>query len=224
MDQAHQEYVDYYRVRAERAADNPMYVDTAPIEKERADAIAACAQLADFAEANATGDFGNRLAAAQVRDKSRARLAYFTEVEEPIRAAGEQAAIDLAAKPMDVMDLMTKVGEIENKTSIAVIVDQATNEFYDAFDALESIEVLEKADVPDEWKKKDLANVAATIADRTERFEETTRRVREYRSDWTFDHALVWETRHRRRIPMSDDVVKRRIEEHKRLIGMTGGA
>lgn len=224
MDQTHQEYVDYYRVRAERAAENPIYVDTAPIEKERADALATCARLADFAEVNAKGDFGNRLAAAQVRDKARARLAHYRETEETIRAAGEKATLEMAATPQDVMDLMTKVGEIENQTSIDIVVDMATNEFYDAFDTLESIEVLENADVPDEWKKKDLATVATTIEAETEDFKEVTRRVREYKGDWTFDHTLVWETRHRRRIPMSDDVVRRRIEEHKRLIGMKGGA
>lgn len=223
MEQTHQEYVDYYRVRAGRANEAGIYPESAAIEKERADVLASLADLAGFKEANEKGDFGNRLAAAQVRDKARARLKHYTEIEETIRAAGEQETLDLAATPRDVMDLMTKIGEIENRTSINLIVDAATNEFYDAFLHLERIEVWEKADVPDEWKQKDLARVQETIAKETADFAETMRRVREYKSDWTWDDALVWETRHRRRIPVPDDTVKRRIAENRRLVGLDKG-
>lgn len=222
MEQTHQEYVDYYRVRTERANEAGIYKESTAIEKERHEAIAQCAALADFKEANEKGDFGNRLAAAQVRDKARARLQHYEETEQTIRAAGEEATIALAEKPRDVMDLMTRIGEIENTTSINLIVDSATDNFYDAFRQLETIEMLEKADIPDEWRKKALARVEEMIAKETEDFAEATRRVQEYKPDWTMDYDLVWETRHRRRIPMDDDVVKRRIAEHKRLVGLGG--
>lgn len=222
MEQTHQEYVDYYRVRAERANEAGIYKDSAAIEKERADAIADCAELADFEEVNEKGDFGNRLAAAQVRDKARARLKHYTDTEQVIRAAGEEATIELASKPQDVMDLMTKIGEIENRTSINLIVDSAVDNFYDNFRELETIEVAQKADVPDEWKEKLLARAEEIVAKETEDFAEITRRVREYKPNWEMDYDLIWETRHRRRIPMDDDVVKRRIAEHKRLVGLDG--
>jgi hypothetical protein len=230
MDQTHREYVDYYRVRAGRANEAGIYPESAAIEQERYEALAACGELGDFKEANEKGDFGNRLAAAQVRDKARARLKHYHETEQTVRAAGEEATVAAATaragqKPRDVMDLMTAIGEIENRTSINLIVDAATDEFYDAFDALEDIEVWEKAEVPDDWKRKDLAMVEKTIAQETADFAEATRRVREYKADWTLDHALVWEARHRRLIPVGDQTIKGRIPEHKRLVGLgEGGA
>ncbi len=157
-----------------------------------------------------------------MRDKARTRLKHYQEIEQTVRAAGEKATIATAEKPRDVMDLMTSIGEVENQTSINLIVDSATDEFYDAFSEIGTIEVFEKADIPDDWKQKALAKVAEMIAEETKDFAETTRRVREYKADWTMDHALVWETRHRRRIPMSDDTVEHRIPDHKRLIGMGG--
>jgi hypothetical protein len=44
--------------------------------------------------------------------------------------------------------------------------------------------------------------------------------VRNWDPDWKFNFDLIWEERHRRLIPVPDEIVKKRIEQFKRYRGI----
>lgn len=218
------DYVDYYRVRAERAAESGHYPASAAVERERYEAIASCEHVEEFEAKNAAGDFGNRLGVAQARDQASIRLKHYRETKQDVRAAGQQAILDMLEGVGDVQDLITKLGEAENAASLAITIDGMADRVADDIPRLEALEVLERAEVPDKWREERERSAAAIRASAAESFAEQSARNREYQPDWRLDYTLVREDRHRRVIPLPDAVLERRLAEHPGLVGLDGGA
>jgi hypothetical protein len=223
MDQRHADYVAYYEARARRHADQPLYPRTAAAERRLADAIRGCARLDDFRAVIETERPEQQCAIARVLDQAAARAAHFRAMEEPVRARGHEQILATAGQARDVAELTSRVNDLLRQNSLEVTVDGFVAMFHGDWKVLEDLEVdaaiLDQ--VPAEWR----AELAAGIADAERRGRElyanhTRVEHRKWAPGWDLDHAQVWEPRHRRLIPEPDEIVARRIEQHRRYLGI----
>ncbi len=220
MEHLHREYVDYYRARLKKYESNPNYKNSYETEKALLDAMSGVKELKDFREVLFKNNLHNKNAVALVKDQETLRQKMYTDIRETVRAKG--SADILAALPAinDVNQLTQRVTEIGLQNSNEIAVDLATDYFYYDFLQLEWIEILEKGEFPSRWKSE--------IKERIENWKESLRKnwtdstlpsMRKIRPDFKFDYNLIWEDRHRRKIPVGDETLKRRIEQHKKIVG-----
>lgn len=221
MEQRHQEYIDYYKLRLKKYEGNPLYPNTYASEKALYDAIAGAADLNDFKTRLEAGNLANKNAHALVKDQETARLRHYREINEPIRAKESERILAVIDSFTQVMDMITATNEIRQKVSLEISVDGFIDYFYSDFLALENLEVEQKADIPSFWKKEAEENAREMVEDARALYNETTLpRAREWDPHWKFNHDLVWEDRHRRVIPVKDETIRRRIAEHKAYLGL----
>jgi hypothetical protein len=120
------------------------------------------------------------------------------------------------------MDLVEKVNNINSEVSIEVSVDNLIRQFIYDLDSLENIEVWQNAEVPAEYKQR--VNIEYSEENKAE-YQKILNgnilpRAKEWDPNWDFDYSLLWEERHRRRIFFSDELLKKRIEQHKKYRGV----
>lgn len=221
MDQRHKDYIDYYAVRFKKYEGSAIYKNTYKTEKALYEGIKSSATLEEFGEKEKKEELTLKNAKALTKDQATYRLQVFRELEEKIRAQGPDTIVQKVDSFKDVMELATRVSEIMHRNSIEISVDLLTGNFYSDFIALENIEVWEKAEVPARWKGR----LKKFIDDQIEGMKKVWRevripRAREWDPKWKMDYENVWESRHRRLIPMKDTTVKRRIEEHKKYFAV----
>ncbi|EPG76080.1 hypothetical protein LEP1GSC058_0308 [Leptospira fainei serovar Hurstbridge str. BUT 6] len=224
MEKMHEEYAAYYNARMRRFEGNPLYSRSFIAEKRMSDAIAGCSKLEDFRLIVEKEHPEVQCAIALVKDQETARLAHFKRTEEPIRAISSERILKEIDEAKSAMDVPTIISKIDQEVSILITVDNFISGFYFDFTAIENLIVAEaiKDEVPKEWYQEVTDSIAEQIKDHAELFRKTTLpNNRNYKPDWNYDYGLIWEIRHRRNIPFPDDVVKRRIEDHKRLIGIS---
>jgi hypothetical protein len=222
MEQRHQEYVEYYRARAKAYEGSPIYTETLAAERALLAAIESATDLDAFARTIEREHPEVRCAIALARDQARAEVEHFTSIDEPVRAgAGEQILTELGpdAAP-SAIEVTSTIAAIRDRNRVDVTIDELTRVFEGQLDQLENLEVLATAEVPDEWR----ADLDEQIADAHRRGHETwtTTVLPEHRRwdpDWTFDESQVWETRFRRRLPIPDAVLERRLAQHREHTG-----
>ncbi len=223
MDQRHADYVSYYQARATRHAGDPLYPRAAEAERLLYEAIRDCARLEDFRTVVETGKPELHCAIARTLDQAAARAEHFRALAEPVRARGNEEILAAAGAATDVNDLLRIVGEIELRNRLELTVDGFVDLFAADLEILEDLEVDAAIidQVPDEWRREITTNIAEIEARGRELYRSHTREeARKWAPGWELDHALVWEERHRRKIPEPDAVVARRIEQHRRYLGM----
>ena len=170
--------------------------------------------------------FGEKLniknAIALVKDREAARLKHYTEINEPIRARGSQEILDVVDSFESEAEITTEIPKLQQKNSVSVSVDGFADYFFDDFPVLESLEVARRAEVPDRWKSEQESYIKDTIAKGIKDWQELViPNARQWDPAWSFDYSLLEEDRHRRKIPVPDSVVKRRLEEHKEYRGIS---
>jgi len=221
MDQRHQDYIDYYRARVKKYENNPMYKNSYLSEKAIFEAISSCKELSEFKAKLDQGNLTLKNAVALIRDQETARLKFYEEIKETIKARGCAAILAALDSFTNIQDLITETNNIRQKSSLEESVDGFVSNFYGDFIALENIQVDEQADVPSRWRAERKQSKEKTIADGRELYRETTLpRAREWDPSWNMNHNLVWEERHRRLIPVPDETIKHRITEHKNYLGL----
>jgi len=223
MEKRHEEYNAYYYARMKKFEGNQLYPLSYAAEKRMYEAISGCEKLEDFRGIIEKDHPEVQCAIALVKDQETARLALFKKMEEHVRALSPERILKEIDKAKTAMDVATIIPEIDQKVSVLISIDNFISGFYFDFTAIENLVVDEaiKDDVPKEWRDEIEENIKEQIHDHGELFRNTTLPDRRnYKPDWNYDYSLVWETRHRRTIPFPDQVVKRRIEEHKRLTGI----
>ncbi|MBN1633414.1 MAG: hypothetical protein JW917_04530 [Ignavibacteria bacterium] len=221
MDKRHQEYIDYYKSRMLKYKDNPMYGNSYQTEKNLYDAISTASSLDEFGKILNENNLAVRNAIALSIDKETARKIHFEEIKEFIRAKAPIRILEIIDSVKTDTELIQKSNEIESAVSIEISVDLFTDIFYSDFDMLENIEVWETAEVPEEWRK-DLAGwINDTQKEGKESWEkDVLPNARNWNPDWTFNFDLIFEERHRRKIPVSNEIVKKRIEQFKKYRGL----
>lgn len=223
MDQRHKEYIDYYRVRMQKYENNPVYKNSYSAEQKMFEAISDISHLEEFGEKVKAGNLSLKCAAALVKDQEMARLKHYKDINEPVRAHAPERILEIVDSFSTDMELVEKVNNIDSEVSIEISVDNLIRHFINDLDSLELLEVWENAEVPDEYKQKVNNDYSADYkAEYQKNLNEIILpRAREWKPDWDFDYNLLWEERHRRLIFFSDEILKKRIEQHKKYRGKT---
>ncbi|MBU1068422.1 hypothetical protein KJ975_02545 [Myxococcota bacterium] len=228
MEQQHQEYVDYYRVRYEKVANHPKYPFTAHAERELYEAIAGAPSLEAFGEILQARGLNVKCAVARIRDNYTARARFYTELEETVRAG---AALEIlhhleTTEYTDVMALQSMVSDVETRWMNRISSDEhLIEEFWGDWKVLEDIECAEYAPVPERWKEKRRRLNAQEIARGIEAWRtRTLPEMRKFDPAYVPDHDLLRAPRHRRKVPVYDGAFERRILGHKNYLGVTSHA
>ena len=221
MDQRHQEYIEYYQARLKKYENNPLCPHTAAAERALFEAISTASSIEEFGERVKQGKLNIKCAIALVRDQETARANLYKELEEHVRAGSSLEILQKLDSIETVEDLNTMVTDVETRWHGRIAADETTvPEFWGDWKILEDIECDEKAQVPEQYRPERQKAVEEEIRRGTQTWnQETIPNMRKFVPDYEYGWDLLWETRHRRLIPVSDDVLKRRIEDHKRYVG-----
>ena len=201
---------------------NPVYKNSLEAEKAMFEAISDIKELEEFREKVFSGNLHVKCAIALVKDQEIERLKHYREINEPVRSHAPQRILEIVDAVKSDMDLVEKVNNIESKVNIEVSVDNLIRQVIYDLDSLELIEVWENADVPAEYKQKVNHDYSADFKAEYQKLlkDNILPRAREWDPNWDFDYSLLWEERHRRRIFFSDELLKKRIEQHKKYRGV----
>jgi hypothetical protein len=223
MEKRHEEYVVYYEARMKKFEGNPTYARTYAAEKKLYETIRDVPKLEDFRTVVEKDHPEVQCAIALVKDQESARLAHFKKLEEDVRAISPERILKEIDQAKTAIEVANTVSKIDQETGLLISIDQFMDGFYNDFDMLENLAVMEaiRNDLPKEWQQEITDEIKETLEKQKDFYAAHTRaNNRNYKADWEYDYALVWKTRHRRRIPFPDEIVKRRIDEHKRYNGI----
>jgi hypothetical protein len=222
MEQRHQEYCEYYKSRMLKYENNPIYKNSYKSEKALYDAITSSADLEEFGRKVEEENLAVKNAIALVKDQETARAEFFEDLKEYIKLHAPLRVLETIDAVKTDMELVNKVSEIEADVNIEITLDLMTDYFYYDFHILEEIEVYENAEVPDEWKSEINNEYPQSMIDsgREAWVKDVLPSVWNWDPDWKFNFELIWEERHRRLIPVPDEIIKKRIEQFKRYRGI----
>jgi len=223
MEARHKAYVEYYEARMKRYENTELYPETSQSERHMFEIIRDAPNLETFGEIIKKEHPEVACAIARVKDQERLRLQYFERMKESVRAEAPRRILETVGKLQSAQEVNQHVSKIEMEVNIQVSLDGMTDDFYADFDILEQIEIAEaiKDKLPAEWKAEQKSFIEESIAAGISSYRDhVLTQARNYDPDWEFDHNLICEERHRRRIPFPDTVVNRRMEQHKRYIGL----
>ena len=225
MEQRHQEYVDYYRARLERAeANKARYPETAAAERALCEAISTAATLEQFREREREGKLSLACAVARTRDVERAEADFYLEIEETVRAQPHLEVLRRLdeSPPQTVEDLTTLVTETLDRWNLAISADETLRgEFWGDWKVLEDIECDERAEVPERWREERTRSVAKELERGASHWRDhVIPEMRKFVPDYEPRWKELWEMRHRRRFPLADKVVEGRIADFKRYVGV----
>lgn len=222
MDKRREEYTAYYKSRMLKYKGNPAYKNSYESEKALYEAIANSATLEEFGEKLKSQKLNIKNAAALIKDREALRAELYESEKEFVRLEAPKRILDVIDGAGSETEIVNTVNDIETDVSKKITVDLFTDEFYGEFMTLENIEVYENAEVPDEWKHEiNVEHPAEMISEgRKSWTEHILPNARQWDENWNFDFNLIWEERHRRKIPVSDELVKKRIEQFKKYRGI----
>ncbi len=220
MKERHKQYIKYYEVRMKKYENNKLYTRSYKTEKALYDAISTASDLNEFKNKLEAGNLAVKNAIALTKDKETAFKELYNKLKEFVRAQSSEEILEKIDEAKTDQDVVNIVTDVDQKNSVKTSIDLFTDEFYSDFKVLEDIEVLENAEVPDEWKAEIKESIQKDIADGRKQWEEDVLpNNRNWDPNWSFNYDLIWEERHRRLIPFPDEIVKKRIEQHKNYRG-----
>lgn len=222
MEIRHQEYIDYYHVRMKKYENNSLYPHSYQSEKELYEAIANSKDLEEFGRKVDEGNLAVENAIALVKDQETARKNLYQELKEKIRLHAPLRILDVVDTVTTDTELVNSVSEIEGEVNVEITLDLFTDQIYHDLMILEEIEVYQKAEVPDEWKNEINQEYPQDLIDqgRKDWMDHVLPNAQQWDPHWQYDFDLIWEDRHRRLIPIPDQVLKMRIEQFKSYRGI----
>lgn len=222
MEKRHQEYMEYYQARFKKYEDNPLYPYSYQSEKALYDAIATSDKLDEFGRKVEEGNLAVENAIALVKDQETARKKLYQELKEEIRLHAPLRILDIIDTVKTDIELTNTVSEIEGEVSIEITLDLLTDQIYHDMMTLEEIEIFQSAEVPDEWKKEINQDYPQELINmgREDWTESVIPNAHKWDPHWQYNFDLIWEERHRRLIPIPDEVLKRRVEQFKTYRGI----
>jgi hypothetical protein len=198
-----------------------MYTHSLEAELRMLEAVENSEDLAEFKKIVSEDLIDVDIARALVVDQETARMKMYSDLKETTRAETSKNIISSVDAVNDAADINDTVTRIMQKGNTAIAQEQYINYVYNDFIYLENIEVWEKASVPEKWRAK----LNGWAADARKSAKENWSNViipaaKKTAPDWKPDYRLLEEQRHRRLIPISDSALKRRIAEHKKMLGV----
>jgi hypothetical protein len=216
MDQLLQDYKAYYKARMDKWEGNPLYPNSFLTEKALFEAMDSCNELIEFKDK--IGDLNIKNAIALVKDKETARLQHYLELKEDVRALGPKKTlerIDQATTDMEVAELASKA---EHEAMILIAVDQMADHFYsDIIPRLETLDVLRNIEGAEKYQSDIAYSIQEEIRKLKEGVKDLEENAQSWQEGWKFNPDLIWEHRHRKRIPLPDEVIQKRLTEYKAL-------
>ena len=217
-----EDYKAYYRVRMERYEGNTMYPHSYLTEKALFDAMNNAQTGHDFKKAIDEQKLNIKNAIALVKDQETARLAMWRKLNEPIRALSPERIIAKIDTADDAMGVAHVVQDVDQEVSVEISIDGFMDNFYGLdlnFKVLEDIEVSETAEVPDKWKNDQMASAEESRKLLVRGYDYDEEKAGDWQPGWKFNYDLLWEERHRRKIPVPDEQLQKRIDQVKQYRG-----
>ncbi|NLH50471.1 MAG: hypothetical protein GX444_17990 [Myxococcales bacterium] len=223
MDQRHQEYLEYYRVRLQKFEGNPLFPRSEAAERAMFEAIRDAVDLAAFGKRVLGEHLHVNCAVAYVYDTSKAWADLYLSIKEPVRAKPFQeilAALD-AKEFTDVNELNSMASDIQTRWNIPISMDELLrNTFWPGWTVLENLEVWAAAEVPAAWRAERDGWIAEQNLEGKKLWRENTlAEARKFDPNYCPNWDLLWEERHRRLIPVADEHLRRRIAEYRQYVG-----
>ena len=216
MDQLLADYKAYYKARMDRYEGNPMYQFSYQSEKALSDAMNSCNELIEFKDK--IGDLNIKNAIAMVKDKATARLKHYEELQETVRALEPKyqlERIDAAKTDMDVVEIASKAS---HEAMILISIDLMVDHFYgDIIPSLETLEMLRTIEGAEKYQSDIDYSISEEIKSIKEGVVDLEENAQSWQEGWKFSPDLIWEFRHRRKVPLPDSVVEKRLNEYKNL-------
>ena len=215
MDERHADYVEYYRVRAAKYDNSPMYPESRAAEHALLEAFEHSESLEEARTKIEAGNLTVANAAALVRDQERTRAACYDELDEPVRARAPKAVMAAIDGITDPIELVNAANRARTRELNVEVIDELVRTIEADFTPLETLEVWQRAEIPDRWRSQYDGFTHDLVEDYRHLWAETRLpAARQWDPNWTLDYRQVWEPRHRRRIPLPDDLLRRRLEQH----------
>lgn len=216
MDQLLIDYKAYYKARMDRLEGNPLYPFSFQTEKALSDAMDSCNDLIEFKDK--VGDLNIKNGIAMVKDKETARLKHYEELQETVRSIGPKLnleRIDQAKTDVDIVEIATKA---DHEAMILIAVDLMIDHFYsDIIPRLETLDMLKNIEGAEKYR----ADIEYSIKHEQEKVREGVNdlvsNAQSWQQGWSFKPDLIWEFRHRCKIPLPDAVLEKRLYEYKNL-------
>lgn len=216
MDDLLQEYKDYYRARVKRYTSSSKYPHTRHAEEALCGAMEGCQTLEEFKDR--IGDKNEKVAVALVKDQETIRKEGYHQLQEPIRAKASERILAQADQANTAQEIITLVMEETNKNSVEISMDEAVRVFND-WKVLEDHRISTEAEVPDKWKAKQQQSAQDAAMSVMHTYEDLEKNNDSWESGWKMNFDLINEPRHRRFLPVPDEVVQARIQQTKNILG-----
>jgi len=181
-----------------------------------ADTVDAAASIEDL-QATAV-ELSLAMGHALARDQANARAAVYAETAETVRAQGPAEVLAAVGSATDAPALASLLAAIEQRTGIAVTVDELTRLWATSLTTLENVEMWRTAQVPERWRAELETYATEAIAGEREVWAQVEAEGGRHQPGWSFDPDVARAERHRRLVPVADAVFERRLAEHGSLV------
>lgn len=216
MDELLQQYKDYYRLRAQRYANNPKYAHSFEAESNLSNAMQSCNELIEFKDK--IGNLNELSAVALSKDDHQIEKEFYDRHQEAVRTMAASRILEKIDSIQNVTDLVTLVLEESNKNSLEISMDEYHREFQSDWKQLDDIEVFENAVVPEKYKSKMQATANEIKQRLVQSVNDLEQEGRKFQPDWTYQPIKNMEHRHRRLIPYSDAHLNEQLSKYKSLV------
>jgi len=216
MDELLQQYKDYYRVRAERFANNPNYSNSYQAESNLSAAMQSCNELIEFKDK--IGNLNELCAVALSKDEHQIEKKFYDKHQEVIRVLASKRIMEKIDTVDNVNDLVTLVMEEVNKNSLEISMDEYHREFQSDWKQMDDIEAYENAIVPDKYKSKMQATANETKHRLIQSVNDLEQEGQKFQPDWKYQPDKNTEHRHRRLVPYSDSHLSEQLSKYKSLV------
>jgi len=215
MDELLEDYKSYYKARMDRYENDPFYPHSYQSEKALYESMNSCNELIEFKEK--LGDLNIKNAIALVKDQETARLNHYTEQQEDVRSLGPKWILEKIDQATDANEVVTISMEMDQKASLAITIDGFVDAVWqDMIPQLENLEVMKNAIMPTKYEASRQADIQETEAKIQTDLKDLQNQARDWDANWTLNLDLVWEHRHRKKIPLRDETLEQRINELKK--------
>ncbi|MFK8037140.1 MAG: hypothetical protein AB8B74_02535 [Crocinitomicaceae bacterium] len=209
-------YKDYYRVRAERFANNPNYKFSYEAESNLSDAIQSCNKLIEFKER--IGNLNELCAIALIKDEYLIEQAFYKKHKEVVRMMAANRILNKLDEVSDTTELITLVTEEMNKNSLEITIDEAQRTFQGDWTLLDRIEIYENAIVPSVYKSEFLSMADEIKTGIIKGNQNSELEVQKFDSNFVMKPEMNLQYRHRRLMPYSDEHFSEQIVKYKTLV------
>lgn len=212
-----EEYKEYYKVRAQRYINNPLYKNLCEAENKLYEYINS---LDDIKVGdNKAKELAENCAAALSKDKALLEAHYYKEFNETIKLIASQKILEKIENCKTANDVIFLNIDEEMDSNIDVTLDEANRIFIDSWEQLDKIEIYSNAIFPSKYefhRKEVINNIKKDIK---ENYFKHKKSIEDFcQSKWSFNPEVIMEYRHRRLLPYSNEQIEKKLKLYMSII------